>query len=226
MRRLLEDGQFEPVSVLVTPTALGALSDLLTDSRPWPVYVCSQPIVRAVTGFAFHRGCLALARRAEATASCGQVAGGSRVIALEGVGNPDNIGGLFRVAAAMAADGVILDRTCADPLYRKAIRTSMGSTLRVPFLRVHDWMAGLKELRARGLRLVALSPDPSAASIHLFKPVAGERLVLMLGAEGSGLTPSTMALADARVRIPMHPRADSLNVVVAAGIALFALRTD
>jgi tRNA G18 (ribose-2'-O)-methylase SpoU len=147
-------------------------------------------------------------------------------VALEGVGNPDNIGGLFRVAAAFDAGGVLLDRTSGDPLYRKAIRTSMAATLRVAFARVDPWGAALDVLRRQGFHLVALTPDASATPLSTYAATmpAGWRLVLMLGGEGPGLTAGSLRAADVRVRIPISAEVDSLNVVVAAGIALAVLR--
>src|SRR6185436_18365435 len=115
-------------------------------------------ILREVTGFDFHRGCLALARRPAHEMRLAELGDATRVLALEGIGNPDNVGGLFRTAFAFGVDAVIADRATADPLYRKAIRTSMAATLRIPFLRVDGWQAGLVDLRAAGLRVVALSP--------------------------------------------------------------------
>jgi tRNA G18 (ribose-2'-O)-methylase SpoU len=176
-----------------------------------------------VTGFDFHRGCLALARRPVSPASIESFATASRLLALEGVGNPDNVGGLFRVALALGAEGVLLDRTSADPLYRKAIRTSMAASLRVPFTRVEPWPSGLDELKARGFTVVALTPDPEATPIDEYSLEPGRRLILVLGSEGPGLRPESMRYAGVRLRIPVDPRADSLNVVVAAGIALASL---
>jgi tRNA G18 (ribose-2'-O)-methylase SpoU len=181
-------------------------------------------VVSSVTGFKFHRGCLALVRRPIAGRGLHVIPDGFRLIALEGVGNPDNVGGLFRVAAAMDVAGVVLDRTCGDPLYRKVIRTSMGAALRVPFVILQDWLAGLSELRTRGYRLIALTPDPDAPPIETLKSCVQDRLVLMLGSEGHGLQAATLTLADARHRIPIDPSADSLNIVVAAAIALHELR--
>jgi tRNA G18 (ribose-2'-O)-methylase SpoU len=149
-----------------------------------------------------------------------------RLLALEGVGNPDNVGGLFRVALALGAGGVLLDPTSADPLYRKAIRTSMAASLRVPFARVEPWPSALDELKSRGFQVVALTPDPDATSIADYVVRPDSRLVLLLGSEGPGLENETMRYADVRLRIPIDPRADSLNVVVAAGIALNALRPN
>jgi tRNA G18 (ribose-2'-O)-methylase SpoU len=224
VRRLIEDAEFPPVAILVTEAARDALSGAL-ESVSAPVYVCEQRIVNAITGFNFHRGCLALAERRPSTASLDAFAGASRLLALEGVANPDNIGGLFRTASALAVDGVVLDAASGDPFYRKAIRTSMAATLRVPFVRTGDLPAALATLRSNGFRIVALTPAAGAQSIDALAQARRDRLVLMLGSEGSGLTPGTLALADIRARITIDPRADSLNVVVAAGIALHALHT-
>lgn len=223
VRRLIEDARFPIAAILVTPPARDALSDVL-DRVTAPVYVCDPAVVNAITGVNFHRGCLALAGWVASTASVEAFTTASRLLALEGVGNPDNIGGLFRTASALGADGVLLDRASGDPLYRKAIRTSMAATLRVPFLRTRDWPSALLTLRTAGFRLVALTPAADAQSIEELARTRHDRLVLMLGSEGAGLTPATMDLADVQARIPVDPRADSLNVVVAAAIALHALQ--
>ena len=220
VERLLSLPHIQLHSIAVTPTAAGAMAPLFERLADVPLLVCDPPVLEAVTGFDFHRGCLALAHRPAATRPLDSFAGASRLIALEGVGNPDNVGGLFRVALALGADGVILDRTTADPLYRKAIRTSMAATLRVPFTRVEPWPAALDGLKAVGFRVLALTPDPGAKSIDDYVVEPGGRVVLALGSEGAGLHPETMRYADERLRIPIDPRADSLNVVVAAGIAL------
>lgn len=223
VRRLIADARFPITAIVVTPPARDALSDAI-DRVSAPVYVCDQRVVDAITGFNFHRGCLALAKRVASTASVEAFTSASRLLALEGVSNPDNLGGLFRTAFALDADGVLLDRASGDPLYRKAIRTSMAATLRVPFVRTSDLPAALATLRAAGFRLVALTPSAGAQSIDGLARTPRDRFVLMLGSEGGGLTASTMALADVRACIPVDPRADSLNVVVAAAIALHALR--
>ena len=207
-------------SIAVTPAAADAMAALFAGRDDLQILVCDPPVLEAVTGFDFHRGCLALARRPETQLPLSSVAGASRLIALEGIGNPDNVGGLFRVALALGADGVLLDRTSADPLYRKAIRTSMAASLRVPFTRVAPWPYGLDELKSQGFLVAALTPGPGAMSIDDYVVDPGERLILMLGSEGPGLQPESMRYADVRLRIPIDPRADSLNVVVAAGIVL------
>jgi tRNA G18 (ribose-2'-O)-methylase SpoU len=225
VRRLLESGRFVTRSVLVTPPAFAALQEVLDGAR-CSVYRCEQQTLDAVSGINFHRGCLAIAERPAAGTSPLALSDARRLLALEGVGNPDNLGGLFRVAAAFEAGGVLLDRSSGDPLHRKAIRTSMGAALCVPFARVDPWRDGLDALRGQGFHLVALTPDASAIPLSRYAAtVAPERrLVLMLGAEGAGLSAPSLEAADTRVRIPIAADVDSLNVVVAAGIALAALR--
>ncbi len=223
VERLLDERRFPIESIAVTPPAATALAPVLERHAHVPVYVCEPAVLEAITGINFHRGCLALARRPIADLPISTFAAASRLIALEGVGNPDNVGGLFRVALALGAGGVLLDRATADPLYRKAIRTSMAASLRVPFTRVEPWPSALDELKALGFRVVALTPDPGAMSIDDYVAEPGARLILALGSEGTGLSLEAMRYADVRLRIPIDSRADSLNVVVAAGIALSML---
>jgi tRNA G18 (ribose-2'-O)-methylase SpoU len=223
VKRLLESQRFVVRSVLVTPAAAAALQSTL-DLAGCAVYVCDHRTIAAVSGINFHRGCVAIAERP------GREAGGPFpqarcLLALEGVGNPDNIGGLFRVAAAFETGGVLLDRTSGDPWYRKAIRTSMGAILTVPFRRADPWMRELQALRGEGFQLVALTPDPSATALQAYaRTLSSEhRLVLMVGGEGPGLSGESLGAADIKVRIPIAADVDSLNVVVAAGIGLAAL---
>lgn len=225
VERLFELGRFEIESIAVTPAAFGSLQPLLEQAGA-PVFVCAPAILESVTGFDFHRGCLALVRRPEEGAA-EQFAGATRLLALEGIGNPDNIGGLFRVAAAFGAEGIVLSPACADPFYRKSIRTSMGAVLRVPFATAAGWPDDLGVLRAAGMQIVALTPDRRAATLHGFSAAldASARLVFLLGAEGPGLTPVALQCADHLVRIPIDEDVDSLNVAVAAGIALAFTRT-
>ena len=223
VRRLFETARYDVESVLVTPAAYAAMKDA------WPehvtVYVVEQEVLGRVTGFDFHRGCLALARRpraidvAEVVRPLRGVAR-RRLVALEGIGNPDNVGGIFRNAAAFGVDGVLLDPTSGDPLYRKAIRTSMGAALTVPFARVEDWPGGLK---GQGFRVLALTPREDARSIDDVAREQPERWILLAGAEGPGLSERALKAADIQVRIPMVDRIDSLNVTVAVGIGLSLL---
>ena len=224
VRRLLAAGTFHIESILVTPPALASLEPQLL-AFPGDVYVCEPAVVENVTGFNFHRGCLALARRGQAP-DPDTLIGGRRIVALEGVGNPDNIGGIFRVAAALGADGILLDPLSGDPFYRKAIRTSMGAVLTLPWSRAACWPGVLRSFRVAGWRVVGLTPSESAVPLADYASTfgRGSRLLLLAGAEGHGLSPAALSAADVHVRIPVDQAVDSLNVVVAAAIALDRLR--
>jgi tRNA G18 (ribose-2'-O)-methylase SpoU len=218
VRRLIDHGQYQVVSILVTPAAHRAHA--FPDTSNLPVYVADQPIVYGVTGFNFHRGCLAIVRRL-APIPLSAFASARTVVVLEGVGNPDNIGGIFRSAAAFGADGVILDPTSGDPLYRKAVRTSMGAVLRLPFTRAESWPDALETLRGMGFAVVALTTTGSSTVDELATSSrVGSRIALLAGAEGAGLTDAAQRRADMTVRIPIDSRSDSLNVVVAVSIVL------
>lgn len=223
VRRLFEASSYRARSVLVTPAALAAMEDLL-DGQRCPIYVCDQAALNDLTGFNFHRGCLAIGERPD-TVELERLAHARCVLALEGVGNPDNVGGLFRAAAALGGDAVLLDTRCADPLYRKSIRTSMGAVFRLPFAIVDDWVSAIRTLDRGDVDVVALTPNPSAMRLaDIARDRAPKRrLILMLGAEGPGLSSEAMDIATVAARIPIAPDVDSLNVVVAAGIALAAL---
>jgi len=220
VERLLKDGRFQVQSIAVTPPAAAALESVLAQIgvRP-PVHVCDSGELRSKTGFDSHRGCLALAHRDSREVPIEELAHAERLLAIEGVSNPDNIGGLFRAAFAFGVDAVLLDATAGDPLYRKAVRTSMAATLRIPFTRPADWRGTVDLLRDRGCRIVALTPRHDATPLETYDP-KGARLVIAVGSEGYGLADTSMQAADVRLRIPIDPRADSLNVVVAAAIVL------
>lgn len=217
VRRLFETHRYDVHSVLVTPAALAALSDVLVGA---PVYVAEQALLNAITGFNFHRGCLALARRPQPS-SLEDLAGAQRLVALEGVGNPDNVGGIFRVAAAFAVDGVLLGPATGDPLFRKAIRTSMGAVLQVPHALADEWPHALGRLKALGFQVIALTPRDQAIDVRGFEP--RRPWVVLAGAEGPGLSDAGLAIADVHARIPIASSVDSLNVTVATGIALSSL---
>jgi tRNA G18 (ribose-2'-O)-methylase SpoU len=220
LHRLIAASHYRIEAVLVSPAAHAALAADLERLHA-PVYVAPQPILDSIAGFNFHRGCLALARRPEPR-SVEELAGSHRVLGLEGIGNPDNVGGLFRCAAGFGADGVLLDEASGDPFYRKALRTSMAATLGVPFARTSNWPATCALFRERGFEVAALVTDPGAATIADFaaRSASRDRLLLLVGAEGQGLAEQTVAAADVRVTIPMARGVDSLNVAVAAGVAL------
>jgi len=226
VRRLLAS-RFPARSVLATASALEGLRDLLEPfGDRLPIYLAAAPTLRAVVGVNFHRGCLAVGDRSVEPALDGLVAAGRTLVLLEGVSNPDNVGGVFRNALAFGADAVVLSPGCGDPLYRKALRVSMGAALLTPFVHLPDWPGGLARLRAAGFTLIALTPDPGAVDITELgrRRAVPDRVALLLGAEGEGLGPAARAAADLAVRIDIDPRADSLNVATAAGIALHHLR--
>jgi len=222
VRRVIESGRYRVRSVLVNETAHSALGPAL-DGAGIAVYVCGTETMGAITGYNIHRGCLALVERPAPLAPTTIVEGIHTIVALEDVANADNIGGVFRNAAAFGA-AVLLSARCGDPLYRKAIRTSMGAVLSVPWARIDDWPAGLFALRARGYALVALTPREPARTLDDFSERSNRRpLVLIAGAEGAGLSAAIEEGADYRVRIPIARAVDSLNLAVAVGIALSRL---
>jgi tRNA G18 (ribose-2'-O)-methylase SpoU len=202
-----------------------------------PVFVGEREVFLGLTGHDLHRGCLALVERpraltlldvlATSVPSQGtEVGAGGTVVILEGVSNADNVGGVFRNAAAFGADAVLLSPTCCDPLYRKAIRTSMAATLQVPYARVGDWPRGLADLSARGFTIAALTlREPSVPLAEFAASPRPSRVALLVGTEGHGLTPDAEAMADIRVRIPIATTVDSLNLAVAVGIALHQLQS-
>jgi tRNA G18 (ribose-2'-O)-methylase SpoU len=207
-------------SVLVTPQGLAALEADVAASAA-PVFVVDQPVMAAVAGFHFHRGALASAARLP-PAPLDQVAGAAeRVLVVEGVNDNENLGALFRNAAAFGVGGVVLDRATADPLYRRTVRVSMGHALRIPFARVDHATAAVARLQALGFEVLALTPATWADDVRHI-PVR-PRQALLVGAEGPGLTAAALEAADRCVRIPMAAGVDSLNVATAAAIALHHL---
>ena len=219
VRRLLDLRQWRIESILLTQPAAHNLADVLGHTTA-PIYLVDQALMNAIAGFNIHRGCLALVRRPAAD-TLDRIAAGplARVLVLEGVNNPDNIGGLFRSAAAFDIDLVVLGPDCSDPLYRKAVRTSMAATLSVPFVRAPQWPAAIRDLRSDGFTVVALTPSRIAAPLEDVFPHS--KLALLVGSEGSGLSADAMQAATIRIRIPTTPDVDSLNVTVAASIAMY-----
>jgi tRNA G18 (ribose-2'-O)-methylase SpoU len=187
-----------------------------------PVYVASQAVVDEVVGFRAHRGVLAAATRPPASSVASFIEGATLIAVLEGINDHENLGGIFRNAAAFGLDAVLLSPSCCDPLYRRAVRVSMGHVLTMPFARVEPWPHGLHELRAAGFELVALTPSaPASLSSRPAAPASARPLALLLGAEATGLSEDATQLADRGVRISMAAGVDSLNVATASAIAFF-----
>ena len=223
VERLVGHGRQRIRSVLLTTTAAEALGAVVAGVPAGvAVYVTSHAVMNTVAGFNIHRGCLAIAERPpmQGLADLG-LSRVTRLLVAEGVSNPDNVGGLFRNAAALGADAVVLGPECGDPYYRKAIRTSMAATLMLPWATADAWPDALQTIRDAGLALVACTPAPDAPSLH--EVSLPSRAAVLVGAEGFGLSPDALARADVRVRIPMHGAMDSLNVATAAAIVLSAL---
>ncbi len=230
VKTLLTASPWMAVSVLCDERALAWLTSDVGDAVPAdvPVFVVPRGALRALGGLDFHQGCLALGDRPAARSVASLTAGGPRVlVALDRVSNPDNVGAIFRTAAAFGAGGVFLHPGCASPLYRKALRTSMGAALRLPFSHGPGWRAGLETLLEAGYVLLGLTPDEQASPLEEVaqRLPAETRRVLVLGAEGDGLGVAARALAAHHVAIPLTGGVDSLNVAAAAAVALYRLRS-
>lgn len=222
VRRLLHS-PYPIRSVLGVPRRIAALDDDLPADLP--CYRTSADVMATVVGFHLNRGVLAVADRPLLRPSTDELVADARVLAvLEGVGDHENLGSIFRNAAGLGVSGVLLGPGCADPLYRRSVRVSMGNVLRVPFAHVTDWPAELYRLRDKGFHVLALTPADDAVPLHK-AVVAGRRTAVLLGSEGPGLTGDALAAADVRVRIPMADDVDSLNVATAAAIAFHTLVT-
>ena len=186
-----------------------------------PVYVATAEVMADAIGFHLNRGVLAIADRPAPLDPADIVRDARRLAVLEGVGDHENLGALFRNAAALGVDGVLLGTGCSDPLYRRSVRVSMGHVLAVPFAPLAPWPDGLKLLRDNGFQVLAMTPSDS--SVPVSEVDFGERVAILLGSEGPGLSPEAIAAADAAVRIPMSGGVDSLNVATAGAVAFYAL---
>ncbi|RMI29668.1 TrmH family RNA methyltransferase [Nocardia stercoris] len=184
-----------------------------------PYYRASAEVMAEIVGFHLNRGVLAAAERPAELDPAHLLAGARTVAILEGVNDHENIGSIFRNAAGLGADAVLFGDRCADPLYRRAVRVSMGHVLRVPFATLPTWPDSLDLVRDNGFRIIALTPNPGA--VTLASALTGDRVALLLGAEGPGLTEAAMRATDIRARIPMSAGTDSLNVATAAAMAFY-----
>ncbi|MFC9968823.1 TrmH family RNA methyltransferase [Nocardia ignorata] len=217
VQRML-DSRFTPSALLGVAKRYEALAADLA-GLDVPYYQATAEVMAQVVGFHLNRGVLAVASRpAELTVD--EALDGARTVAvLEGVNDHENLGSMFRNAAGLGADAVLFGDRCSDPLYRRSVRVSMGHVLRVPFARIPQWPGGLELLREHGFQIIALTPNPAA--VNLATAMTGERVALLLGAEGPGLTEEAMRATDIRARIPMSPGTDSLNVATAAAMAFY-----
>ncbi len=216
---LLAENRVDPVGALV--------EDVVADGVP--VFVAAAPVLQTLTGFHVHRGVLAAVHRPREHGLDEVLAGVDgrppphRVCVLEELSNPTNLGAVFRSAAALGMDAVLLAPTCGDPLYRRSVRVSMGEVFALPYGRVEPWPAGLSRLIEHGFRLLALTPAEGSERLDELSLGADEKAAVLFGAEGPGLSDAALAAADTRVRIPMAAEVDSLNVAAAAAVTFWVL---
>jgi len=207
-----------PQSVLSSPEKAASLAPLLAE-LPVPIFVAQRPVLDSLAGYPVHRGILGLARRWAPPDIRAVVERARCLVVLEGVGDHENVGAIFRSAAALGAGGVLVGPGCADPLYRRAIRVSMGQTLRLPFTGASPWPSVLQELRAAGWLVVGLVPsaDTPLARVGLGRD---QPIALVLGNEADGLSEPARQACSLTARVPMTPGSDSLNVAATAAVAL------
>jgi tRNA G18 (ribose-2'-O)-methylase SpoU len=210
-------------SMLVDVKREDMLADLAAGLPDVPVYTAAPDVLEQVTGFHVHRGILASVHRPPAREPGELLAAARRVVILEDVNTHTNVGAIFRCAAALGMDAVLLSPSCADPLYRRSVRVSMGEVFAVPYARLEPWPGALGLVREAGFTVLAMTPDPGAVSLRELTPDQRDRPALLLGAEGPGLSRKALTAADVAVRIPMHHGVDSLNVAAAAAVACYAL---
>jgi tRNA G18 (ribose-2'-O)-methylase SpoU len=218
LRRALRAG-YAPRSYLLDVKR----ADQLADLPGAPVYAASPQVLRHVTGFHVHRGVLASFHRRPLPAAAGLLAAAGRVVICEDINNHTNLGAIFRAAAGLGFDAVLLSPTCADPLYRRSVRVSMGQVFTVPYAKLAPWPHALASVRAAGFTLLALTPAADAVPIQRLDPHQRARPALLFGAEGAGLSRAAIDAADLPVAIPMRRGVDSLNVSAAAAVACWEL---
>lgn len=213
--------RFVPRALLGTDRRLAELGADL-DGIGAPFYRASAEVMAEAVGFHLNRGVLASASRAPDLTVPEVLAGARTVAVLEGVNDHENLGSVFRNAAGLSVDAVVFGSGCADPLYRRAVRVSMGHALLVPFAKAGHWPGDLELLRQSGFRLLAMTPDPEVQTLaEAMSGLAEQRVAILVGAEGPGLKEHTMRASDVRVRIPMSRGTDSLNVATAAALAFY-----
>jgi tRNA G18 (ribose-2'-O)-methylase SpoU len=225
IRRALAAGH-RPRSLLMARRWLADLADIVTKARAEgvPVYAGEHEVIESLTGFHLHRGALAAMQRPVLPDPAALVVGGRRVVVLEDIVDHTNVGAAIRACAAFGVDAVLVTPRCADPLYRRAVRVSMGTVFQVPWTRVDPWPGGIDLLHEHGYSVAALALTPDSVTLDALAGDPPERLALVLGTEGDGLTRHTLAAVDLAVRIPMSAGVDSLNVASASAVALWALR--
>lgn len=220
VERLL-DSPYPVRALMGVQRRIDALAAALDDVDV-PAYVVEADVMAQVVGFHLNRGVLAVADRAPEIDLEQLLAQSRRLAVLEGVGDHENLGALFRNAAALGVDAVLLGAGCSDPLYRRSVRVSMGNVLRVPFAQLPNWPDDLQLVREHGFRLAALTPGADAVPARRAGLDQG-KIAVLLGSEGPGLSDAALEAADVAVRIPMHRDVDSLNVATAAAVTFYEM---
>lgn len=222
VQRALAAGH-RPRSVLVQAKRLPVVQGLLAEWPRTPVYVAGEDVIRSVTGYRVHRGFLAAMHRPAPRSVQEVAAGAARILVLEDLVDHTNVGAAFRNAAALGFEAVVVSPRCADPLYRRSIKVSMGAVLTLPWATAPAWPGALAQLREAGFTVLALTPEPRALDLASVAARPPQRLALLIGTEGTGLSPAAVRAAQASVRIPMHAGIDSLNAAAATAVACYAL---
>jgi tRNA G18 (ribose-2'-O)-methylase SpoU len=213
-----------PRSVLVQEQWLPDAQRLLADWPDVPIYVGSAELLEQLTGYNLHRGAMAAMHRPDLASVADIIRGARRIVILEDIVDHTNVGAIFRSVAGLGADAVLITPRCADPLYRRSVRVSMGTVLQVPWTRLPEWREAAPVLKENGFHLAALALSDDAVSLDDFAIDPPKRVALILGTEGDGLSRHALAVADSVVTIPMLHGVDSLNVASASAVALYALR--
>lgn len=219
--RALESG-FVPRSALMEPKWLPGLQGAL-DAHDVEVYLADESMLKQVVGYRLHRGALAAFTRKPLPSVTSVIAGAKRLIVLEDLVDHTNVGLIFRSAAALGADAVLVSPQCADPLYRRSVKVSMGAVFAVPWTRAEPWPWVLDDLGSLGFTRLALTPAPDAENLREWRAEPEQRLALLLGSEGPGLSDAAFERVDAKLRIPMAAGMDSLNVAAATAVTIYAL---
>ncbi|MEU2513247.1 TrmH family RNA methyltransferase [Streptomyces syringium] len=222
--RRARDAGYEMRSMLLSAKWVDVMRDVIEESAA-PVYAVTPALAEQVTGYHVHRGALASLERKQLPPAGELLRDARRVAVLESLVDHTNIGAIFRSAAALGMDAVLLSPDCADPLYRRSVKVSMGAVFSVPYARLDSWPRDLETVREAGFRLLALTPDAKATPLDTVAPHRLDRGALMLGAEGEGLSARALRAADEWVRIPMAHGVDSLNVGAAAAVSFYAVAT-
>lgn len=222
------DGGYEPVSLLMERKDIaGAAREVLARCPGVPVYTADEELLCNLTGYHLTRGVLCAMRRPGLSSVEDICAGAARIVVLENVQNPTNVGAIFRSAAALGMDAVLLTPGCSDPLYRRSARVSMGTVCQIPWTFTGDWPGeGMAQLSRLGFKTAAMALSDDSVSIDDRRLMAEEKLAVILGSEGDGLTETTIARCDYTVKIPMYHGVDSLNVAAASAVAFWQLRKE